>query len=254
MAIESPTYTPAEQGEEGLEGEKLVRQQLENVSQQASTVADIRNGFNNALYKVIEDEDEEAAILIRRHKQEIDDVTNGYDKVRVENFSGGKLGENEVGTHNSAVARDLFSVDADLDTIEETLLHEDGNASGTVGHAGQRPDVEVLAVDKGDGVLAGSELLEGENEAGLSRKLRGSVSKARDGQPDELYGSGQEKVSPHYEAVTNYVRNGADRLDTQTEIFRTAGTTKERVEDLMTLAGYKPEEVEQVEENLNLAA
>ena len=69
---------------------------------------------------------------------------------------------------------------------------------------------------------------------------------SRAGQPKELYGSGQKKVAPHYDAIRDYVRNGADRVDTQAAIFRTVGTSKERMQELMQHAGYTAPEMQQV--------
>lgn len=258
MAIETPTYTPAEQEElQGLQGKERARLQIELANEKADTIGDIRHGIDQVLQQTKDEGDEEAVEVLEEHDKAVDDITAGYDNVQIEDFSGGQLGENTVGAHNSKVERDLFSVEAiqaDVQQTEEVILHEDGDASGSVGHADQRNDLQALAVDSADGVVAGAELLEGENEAGLSKKLRGSVNKARDGQPKELYGSGQEKVALHYEAITDYVRGEAHRVDTQAEIFRQSGTSRERMVELMTNAGYNEKEMQQVQQIVGIAA
>lgn len=258
MAIESPTYSPAEQAAlQGLEGQDLARRQIELANEQADTIGDIRHGIDQALQAAEDAGDEQATEALKQHDQTVDGITEGYDDVQIEDFADGQLGENRVGTHDSKVERNLFSLDAikdDANQAEEVILHEDGDASGSVGHANQRTDLQALAVDTDDGIVVGSELLEGENEAGLSKKLRGSVHKAREGQPTELYGSGQEKVAPHFEAISDYVRDGADRVMTQVEIFRQSATSRERMMELMANAGYSDDEMQQVQDQVRAAA
>ena len=246
---------------QGLEGTDRAQAEIEIANRNATKVADIRCGIQDALEHAQADGDDVAAGAIESHQGAIEEVTSGYDAVEVKDFGGGKLGDNHVGTHSSRVDRDLFRFGVDTDTTEEVILHEDGDSAGTVGHAHQSAHLETLAVDSPDapdGSLGGSELLEGENEAGLSAKLRGSVNRARDGQPPSLYGSGQRKVAPHYSAVRDYVRNGADRVDTQVKIFRQTGTSRDRMLELMTNAGYdegmQQEVVERAGKQYDLAA
>ena len=99
MTPETPTYTPAEKDAlQGLQGQELARQQIEIANQQANTVRDIRTNIHNILQDTEQTADAEAIAVLQEHEDAVEDMTDGYDAVQIEDFSGGKLGDNIVGT------------------------------------------------------------------------------------------------------------------------------------------------------------
>ncbi len=242
MAERLPTPTVENETDIPATGAEKADQLIDAGVERATTVATVRSEVSVVLTEV--QGDEEATARVEEYRETLATVSAGHEHVELQEMQGGLQGLNQVGTHHSRANQDLFTANnliEDRENVDEVLDHEDDEATG---HAGQEPGKAGLVMRDGE-PLAGTELYEGENEAQQGKDKRGSASVAREGQPKETYGSGQQKAAPHLESLEKYLRDGADRLVTQAEILR--GKSREEIVVVLQKSGmYRQEEIGQV--------
>ena len=242
MAENLPRPTAENETDIPATGAEKADQLIDAGVERATTVATVRSEVSVVLTEV--QGDEEATARVEKYKHTLETVAAGHEHVQLENMQGGLQGLNQVGTHNSKANEKLFTAEQlieDTKTVDEVLDHEDDEATG---HAGQEPGKAGLVMEDGD-PLEGVELYEGENEGQQGKDKRGSAGAARAGQPQETYGSGQQKAAPHLESLEKYLRDGADRLETQAEILR--GKSREEIVVVLQKSGmYNRQEIGQV--------
>ena len=205
-------------------GKEQADQLLHEHINQSGTVGQVRSQVQQVLSEV--QGDDEAEQRVQEYSSAFDKAASGHETVTLEKMSGGKQGENQVGTHNSKANTDLFEAEhliEDTEVTEEVLDHEDEEPTG---HAGQIQGREGLVADNGE-VVQGSELYEGEVESQQAKKHRGNASAAREGQPADVYGSGQQKVAPKLSIYSDYLRKGTDRVEAQAELLK--GQNREQI-------------------------
>ena len=204
---------------------------------QTGSVGEVRLEVHHVLKDV--QGDAEAEARVHQYEDKLNQVAAGHDHVQLEDMEGGLQGVNQVGTHNSEANTDLFTAETLIehtDVTDEVLDHEDEEEAG---HAGQIAGREGLA--SGDGqVVEGTELYEGEVEASQGLDKRGSAKAARDGQPAENYGSGQQKVAPNHSTFSDYLRRGTDRVEAQAELMR--GQSREQIMVSLSKSGLYSKE------------
>lgn len=209
---------------------------------QTGSIGEIRTEVHLVLVEV--EGDQEAEARVHQYETKLAGVATGHDHVQLKEMEGGKQGQNQVGTHNSEANTELVFAKGLIDhteVVDEVLDHEDEEATG---HAGQIVGREALVSSEGD-VVEGTELYEGEVEARQGVDKRGSAQAARDGQPAENYGSGQQKVAPDLEVYSDYLRNGKERVQAQAELMR--GQNREEIMVTLGKSGkYSKEDTLQV--------
>ena len=209
---------------------------------QTGSIGEVRTQVHHVLAEV--EGDAEAEERVHQYTSKFEEVAAGHDHVQLKKMQGGKQGQNQVGTHNSEANAELVSAQQLIDhteVVDEVLDHEDDEKTG---HAGQIVGREALVSSDGD-VVEGTELYEGEVEARQGVDKRGSAQAARDGQPAENYGSGQQKVAPDLEVYTDYLRKGQERVAAQAELMR--GQSREHIMVTLSKSGrYSKEDTLQV--------
>lgn len=215
---------------------------LDDHVNQTGTVGEVRSEVRVVLTEV--QGDQEAENRVEEYKTTLDAVATGHDHVKLEQMSGGKQGENHVGTHNSKANTSLLHSETLIgrsDIVAEVLDHEDEEETG---HAGQIAGREGLVLASGD-TVAGTKMYEGEVESQQARKHRGSVTVARDGQPAKDYGDGQKAVAPKLDVFEGYLRDGVDRAKAQAELMQ--GQSRQEIIATLSESGmYDQEEIDEV--------
>lgn len=194
----------------------LYRRELET----AATIGDIRSKMDALLHQVA---DAEARQRMAKIKKSLEKATGkGNGNVQLKNDLGsGVLGQNKVGTRESAMRRDQLDPKKITTQVRDTLdtvLHENSNR---LGHAGQDPSAAatVQVIDEKSNLYDARTVFEGNVVANVSAEL----GARRAGLPQETYLEGADLVEGiGRDRVDSYVRKGGRNVGRhlQEEVWR----------------------------------
>jgi|GEM_PF-2415319 len=202
----SPTL---EQPEISIDQE--VQRHVREAAEAAETLGDVREEVRSRARKVIERGQSGLGDALERQGAEMEQVIRGYEGVTVDDLEDGVMGNNHIGKGDSPmnISRDIVGKTEEL---ERTLAHESAH--------GEQADIattdeDVAVIIDGEEVSS-LELLEGDAERAAAKAVDGDAAAHREGQPAEVYGSGQKKLGKIIDAlgedeVESVLRKDGDR-------------------------------------------
>lgn len=244
---EGPTSTAEHRNEKRLTGREIADSVYAAELRKAKTIGDLENRVKDKVAKAVQHDADgrKRAEQLQRGVRKVAEAGSADIKIDQELEGTGVQGYNENLSTNTAISTDPLSaegVTTDLRNAQIIAAHE---RSEEVGHAGHSKKVEAL-VDT-DGEVQETEMIyEGNNENKTEEKYG-----KRDGQPEELYGEGQEFVERvGAKEVNEYARKGnaheGDRVRMQSHIFSQSNLTPDQMRQSMEKAGYGDKDVSEI--------
>ncbi len=238
----------ADQAEEldGKEGKEAADAAYNEELQKAKTLSDLQGSVMADVKSVVEG-DKEAEARAKEIESAVGEVAAGHGSMKIDHALSGTAvqGYNKGFSHDTAISSDPLTAEAvvqDTKTAKIVAEHEDSEKDG---HAGQIKNVGTL-IDV-DGEEIAPELLYEGNVEQRTEQAYGE----REGQPEKVYGEGQQLVEQiGADDVNSYLRksgaNSANDVWMQAKILEQSSLDPDQMTAKLNRVGYSEKEVDDI--------